>query len=150
MKTIIIRHQRENLKKCSLRGLETRQDMLFLSYPTCSLPPLEKYILLTLDAPPLTAADQVYGLLLIDATWRLAQKMQDVLHLNSHPLRRSLPGGFVTAYPRRQTDCPHPTEGLASVEALYISYHLLHRPTAGLLDHYHWKEIFLEKNKPLW
>jgi pre-rRNA-processing protein TSR3 len=150
MKTLIIRHRRENLKKCSLRGLESRDDLLFFSYPRATLPPLQSYLILTLDAPPLTASDHAEGLVLIDATWRLAQKMQTGLNLLTHPLRRSLPSGFQTAYPRRQTDCPHPFDGLASVEALYIAHRLMGKKTEGLLDHYHWKENFLEKNKDLW
>jgi pre-rRNA-processing protein TSR3 len=35
---------------------------------------------------------------------------------------------------------------LASVEALYAAYHILGRPTAGLLDHYRWAEAFLRLN----
>lgn len=31
--TIVLRHRKENLKKCSLRGLESRQDFLFFTYP---------------------------------------------------------------------------------------------------------------------
>jgi pre-rRNA-processing protein TSR3 len=39
-----------------------------------------------------------------------------------------------------------PGNGLASVEALYLAYHLLGRPTEGLLDHYHWAVEFLRIN----
>ena len=60
--------------------------------------------------------------------------------------KRSLPGHFVTAYPRKQEDCPDPERGLASVEALYIAHQILGHDTEGLLEHYHWKEKFLEKN----
>ena len=52
--TVIIRHRLENLKKCSLRGLENRTDFIFLTYPYYTLPDLQSYIVLTLDAPPLT------------------------------------------------------------------------------------------------
>ena len=34
----------------------------------------------------------------------------------------------------------------ASVEALFLAYHLLGRPTAGLLDHYRWAAEFLAAN----
>jgi pre-rRNA-processing protein TSR3 len=60
---------------------------------------------------------------------------------------RSLPDMFVTAYPRRQCDCPDQLRGLASVEALYVAYFITGRNTDGLLDNYHWKELFLEKNR---
>jgi pre-rRNA-processing protein TSR3 len=38
---------------------------------------------------------------------------------------------------------------LASIEALYMAYHLLGRPTEGLLDGYRWAEVFLELNEVL-
>jgi pre-rRNA-processing protein TSR3 len=145
--TVILRHRKENLKKCSLRGLETRSDCLFFTYPKETLPDLSRYLLLTLDAPPLTKKDALHGLFLIDGTWRHAQTMFSQLptpHLFSS---RSLPNHFQTAYPRRQDDCLDPKRGLASIEALYIAYQILGRPTDGLLDHYHWKDLFLLKNK---
>ena len=142
--TIILRHQRENLKKCSLRGLEQRPDMVFLTYPTPSLPDLNGYCVLTLDAPPLTPADAPLGLFLIDGTWRYAKKMAGTLPPTA--VCRSLPSHFQTAYPRRQPDCPDPKRGLASVEALYLAYAMLGRNTEGILDHYHWKDEFLNNH----
>jgi pre-rRNA-processing protein TSR3 len=141
--TIILRHKRENLKKCSLRGLETREDMVFLTYPKSFLPDLKGYCVLTLDAPPLTKDDAHLGLFLIDGTWRYAEKMER--SLPSPFICRSLPTHFRTAYPRRQLDCPEPERGLASVEALYLAYSILGRSTEGILDHYHWKELFKAK-----
>jgi hypothetical protein len=32
------------------------------------------------------------------------------------------------------------------VEALFVAYHVLGRPTAGLLDHYRWAAEFLRLN----
>lgn len=148
--TIILRHRKENLKKCSLRGLENRPDCLFFTYPQqARLPDLSNYFLLALDAPSLSQADQDKGIFLIDGTWRYAELMQRQLPKPHLFQKRSLPSHFQTAYPRRQEDCPNPTQGLASIEALFLTYTLLGRPTDGLLDHYHWKEPFLEKNAPL-
>ncbi len=145
--TIIYRHRRENLKKCSLRGLEVRDDILFFTYPKDQLPSLEGYLFLTLDAPPLTCDDKDLGLCLFDATWRYAETMvrqsADVLE---RAVLRSLPPHYRTAYPRRQDDCVEPELGLASVEALFIAYRLSGRSTEGLLDYYYWKEKFLEIN----
>ncbi len=144
MKTVILRHRRENLKKCSLRGLEKREDLIFYTYPIHKLPDLSHYLLLKVGAPPLTLADRDRGLLLIDGTWRLAQIMERQLPWNLEA--RSLPQGYKTAYPRRQTDCPHPEWGLASVEALYIAHHILQRSTEKLLEHYYWENTFIEEN----
>jgi pre-rRNA-processing protein TSR3 len=148
-RTLIIRHKRENLKKCSLRGLEGKSGIDFLSYPHTQMPDLDSVILLTMDAPPLTSEDGMHSLLVLDATWKLAQKMESTLGLLDHPLRRSLPIGFRTAYPRRQTDCPCPELGLASIEALFVAHLILKRESAYLLEGYHWKEEFLSKNKEL-
>ncbi|MBS0620078.1 MAG: DTW domain-containing protein [Verrucomicrobia bacterium] len=141
--TLILRHRRENLKKCSLRGLEGRKDCHFFTYPKQPLPPLEGYFALSLDAPLLTEADAHLGILLIDGTWRHAQVMERQIPDFEKVPKRSLPAHFQTAYPRRQEDCKDPSRGLASVEALYLSYRILGRGTEGLLDHYHWKEAFL-------
>ena len=145
--TIILRHRKENLKKCSLRGLESRKDMRFFTYPKDKLPDLTGYVLLTLDGPPLTSKDTPLGLFLIDGTWRHAQTMFQQLQKPHLFECRSIPSEYVTAYPRRQEDCSDPHRGLASLEALYIAYHLLERPLDGLLDSYHWKNAFLEKNR---
>jgi pre-rRNA-processing protein TSR3 len=58
---------------------------------------------------------------------------------------RSL-SGYRTAYPRVSKQGTDPDNGLASVEALFLAYHLLARPTQGLLDHYRWAEEFLRLN----
>lgn len=142
--TVVIRHRLENLKKCSLRGLEKRPDFIFLTYPYLSLPDLQNYIILTLNAPPLTVADASYGLLILDATWRYAAKMLKPFEQQPQFIYRSLPNHYRTAYPRCQQDCPDPERGLASIEAIYLSYQLLNRDTTGLLDLYYWKKQFLE------
>ena len=145
--TVVLRHRRENLKKCSLRGLESREDFRFFTYPKQELPHLENYVLLTLDAPELSEKDDDCGLLILDGTWRYAEKMYQQVTGKQEFIRRSLPKGWKTAYPRRQEDCPDPEQGLASVEAIYAAYSVLGRDTAGLLDYYYWKENFLNKNR---
>lgn len=134
--TIILRHRKENLKKCSLTGLEQREDLRFFSYPWKEpKPDLTNYVVLGMNAKPLSMEDTDKGLFLIDGTWSYACKMQR--SLKSPFEMRSIPEGFVTAYPRKQDDCENPIRGLASVEALYIAYFLLGRETDGLLDHYY-------------
>lgn len=145
--TLILRHRRENLKKCSLRGLENRNDCQFFTYPRDQLPDMNKYILLSLEAPLLTRADAHRGLFLLDATWRYAEKMLEQVGAQAGLVHRSIPKNIRTAYPRRQNDCIDPERGLASVEALFIAYIILGRDTTGLLDEYYWKDLFLEKNK---
>lgn len=145
-KTVVIRHKRENLKKCSLRGLETRPDFTFHSYPLKELPLLENYLVLSFEGEPLTEQDRDSGLFIIDATWRYAEKMLKFAQSGNRFQPRSLPSHFRTAYPRRQEDCSDPEKGLASIEAIYIAYNILGRDVENLLDNYYWKEQFLEIN----
>jgi pre-rRNA-processing protein TSR3 len=145
--TIILRHRKENLKKCSLTGLESRDDFLFFPYPKPELPDLSRYHLLVLDpeALPLAKEDADCGLFILDATWRYAEKMhQSIKHLRLS--LRTIPPKFQTAYPRQQTDCPDPMRGLASIEAIYVAYQILGRDVSGILDNYYWKELFLKRN----
>jgi pre-rRNA-processing protein TSR3 len=135
------------LKKCSLRGLENREDFRFFTYPKDELPFLQNYVLLTMDAEELSISDAGCGLLVLDATWRYAGKMERYVTENQYFIRRSLPKNWRTAYPRRQDDCPDPSQGLASIEAIFAAYSILGRNTAGLLDLYHWKSQFLELNR---
>ena len=141
---LIIRHKRENLKKCSLTPLQGRKNLTFISYPFNKPPSLAGYTILTGGAPVLESAE---ALCLIDATWILADIIDK--SLDPYARRRSLPPGFVTAYPRKQTGCFDPLAGLASVEALYVAYHILGFDTTGILDNYYWKQLFLEANSQL-
>lgn len=141
--TVVWRHRKENLNKCSLRGLESRSDFRFFVYPREPLPEITGYIVLDMEAPPLEAADAGRGLLIVDATWRYAETMMKSVNVIPGLVPRSIPAHYRTAYPRRQDDCPDPGRGLASIEAIYASYYILGRDTDGLLDHYHWKEQFL-------
>lgn len=143
--TIIFRHRKENLKKCSLRGLEPRKDLLFFSYPLKNIPPLDGYIHLSLSAPPLSIEERDAGLLLLDSTWKYEQGMRK--SVPDFVEKRSIPECFVTAYPRKQTACEDPEKGLASVEALFLAHLLMGKDTTGLLENYYWKESFLRINE---
>jgi len=57
--------------------------------------------------------------------------------------------GYRTAYPRVSKRGTDPSNGLATIEALFLAYYILVRPTAGLLDHYRWAEEFLRLNNLL-
>jgi len=140
--TIIVRHPKENPKKCSVLPLKGRGDLQFYSYPCRDLPPLESYIRLSADGPPLSSADAAFGILLLDGSWRSAGKMNANF---THVPPRSL-HGWHSAYPRVSKLGTDPEHGLASIEALFIAYHILGRCTNGLLDHYRWKDEFLSRN----
>ncbi|MBY0524413.1 MAG: hypothetical protein K2R98_13490 [Gemmataceae bacterium] len=141
-KTVIVRHSRENPKKCSIIPLKGRPDLFFYHYPLVHRPPLEGYVRLAAEGPELSLTDATMGVLLLDGSWRWADSMtRDFLDVPPRSLH-----GWRTAYPRVSRQGTDPGNGLASVEALYVAYHILGRPTAGLLDHYRWAAEFLNKN----
>jgi pre-rRNA-processing protein TSR3 len=143
--TIIVRHPRERPAKCSVYPLIGRADLLFLDYPPKELPDLSAYVRLAPDGPPLSSTDAGAGLLVLDGSWRWAGRMTKRF---AHVPPRSL-SGVITAYPRVSKMFQDPDGGLATVEALYVALHILGRPTTGLLDHYRWREEFLEANAAL-
>ena len=145
--TVVLRHKKENLKKCSLTGLESRQDFKFYTYPKQSVPDLTGYTVLSFDVPLLTNEDAGKGLFILDGTWRYAEKMAKSVPSIEQMEKRSLPTVFRTAYPRRQDDCSDAERGLSSIEAIYIAYSILGYDTTGLLDRYHWKDAFLALNQ---
>lgn len=146
-KTYILRHRKENLRKCSLTGLEDRVGLEFYTYPKDPFPELTGSIMLTLGAPPLSSQERNLPLLLIDGTWRHAEVMTAQVKKGAPNLvERSIPSGWRTAYPRRQTECSDPEAGLASIEALWIAHALLGLPLDGLLDRYYWKDRFFQLN----
>ncbi|CAN5388860.1 hypothetical protein BH10PLA2_BH10PLA2_13280 [soil metagenome] len=143
--TVIVRHPRENPRKCSVIPLKGRPDILFLPYPVRQPPPLENYVRLAIDGPELSAADAGHGILLLDGSWRWSNPMnRDFAYVQPRSL-----SGIVTAYPRKSKLGQDPEAGLASVEALYAAYQILGRSTQGLLDQYRWAEEFLQLNRQL-
>jgi pre-rRNA-processing protein TSR3 len=140
--TIIVRHPRERPQRCSVYPLKGRPGILFLDYPVAQRPDLTQYIRLAAEGPPLSEADADRGILLLDASWRRADSMVQAF-LDVEP--RSL-SGWKTAYPRVSKLGTDPENGLASIEALYLAYHILRRDPTGLLDHYLWAEAFLQEN----
>lgn len=140
--TVIVRHSHENPRKCSVLPLRGRPDVVFLSYPVTERPSLAGYVRLAAEGPELSPEDGDRGLLLLDGSWRWAGKMtRDFLDVPPRAL-----SGWRTAYPRTSKLGADPANGLASVEALVAAFHILGRPTEGLLAHYRWAEEFLRAN----
>ena len=141
--TVIVRNPRENPRKCSILPLRGRPDLLFLTHPVAERPALDGYVRLAADGPELSISDATSGLLLLDGSWRRADSMSRAYEeVPPRSLHR-----FRTAYPRSSKQGTDPPNGLASVEALFLAYYILGRPTEGLLDHYRWAEEFLRLNE---
>jgi pre-rRNA-processing protein TSR3 len=143
--TVIVRHAHENPRKCSVLPLADRSDIVFLRHPVKEAIALDGYVRLAADGPELSRDDAAAGLLLLDGSWRWATVMtRGFVQVPPRSLH-----GYRTAYPRVSRQGTDPDNGLASVEALFLAYHILGRPTAGLLDHYRWADEFLRLNQDL-
>ncbi|MCH2203164.1 MAG: hypothetical protein MK102_14425 [Fuerstiella sp.] len=140
--TVMVVHPRERPSKCTVEPLRGREDFLFVRFPTKVPIPLDRYIRLGMGGPELSESDSDRGLLVLDGTWKLASRMEPFY--SDLPVR-SLPA-VITAYPRVSQLYQDPEDGLATIEAVYVAHRLMRRPVSGLLDHYHWKDQFLELN----
>ncbi len=140
--TVIVVHPRERRAKCTVEPLRGRSDFAFFTFPQPVTTDLTNYVQLVIGGPLLSSEDCGSGLLLLDATWRLAGRMGPFF---SHVPVRSLPP-VRTAYPRKSSVYEDPAAGLATIEALYLALRILGRSVDGLLDHYHWKDQFLDLN----
>ena len=139
--TTVIRHPKERIRKCSLRFLHERPEMTFLRGAPGLRFDATGFLLLAVDAPPLSLADAGHPLLLLDSTWRWLPQLEACV--TGAPIRRSIPGGLRTAYPRVSKVFDDPDRGLASIEALYVARRLLGDDDRDLLYGYHWKDEFL-------
>jgi len=140
--TIIVRHPKENPRKCTILPLGGRSDLVILKHPVTVALGLEGYVRLAAEGPELSSADAACGIFLLDGSWRWAGVMEQAFR---EVPPRSL-HGYQTAYPRVSKLGTDPNNGLASVEALFLAYLILGRPTEGLLTHYRWAEEFLRLN----
>ena len=140
--TVIVVHPRERRSKCSVEPLRINPDFVFTTHPNPIPVDTTNYVRLGIGGRLLSSEDADRGLLLLDGTWRWAARMEPSY---AHIEVRSLPL-IQTAYPRKSEVFADPSEGLATIEALYAALRILGRSTHGLLDHYHWKNAFLEKN----
>lgn len=143
--TVIVVHPKEKRSKCSVEPLRGRDGFVFWKFPHTEPESLRGYVRLGIGGPPLTKEDAARGLLLLDGTWRLAEKMET--QFTDIPVR-SL-GPWQTAYPRKSKLFDDPSEGLATIEALFAAYQQMGRDTDGLLDHYHWGADFVSVNETL-
>ncbi|MAA78891.1 MAG: hypothetical protein CL916_06495 [Deltaproteobacteria bacterium] len=143
MTTIVMIHRKENLKKCSVWPLHVRDDFRFHTFPY-EIPKLDPKdtVRLGIGGLPLSIDDACKNLLVLDATWRLAPQMERPF---DHVPVRSIPS-FITAYPRIAGDRTDPKDGLATIEAIYCAHVIMGWETEGLLEHYRWKERFLQEN----
>jgi pre-rRNA-processing protein TSR3 len=140
--TILVVHPKERRSKCTIEPLRGRDGFRFWKYPERGPESLAGYVRIGLGGPQLSPQQHDIGLLFLDGTWRLADRMApDFAELPVYSL-----GPWQTAYPRTSKLFEDPGAGLATIEAIYAAYVQTGRSTEGLLDEYRWREGFLQRN----
>ena len=142
LETVVIRHKREKLSKCSLTPLHGRPGFKFLTARDELAFDATGYTMLAVDAPVISRADSGRPLLLLDATWPLLPAVRR--SVVGEPIARSIPADVPTAYPRVNKMGKDPAGGLASIEALFVAHLMLGFCDLTLLDDYHWRHAFLD------
>jgi pre-rRNA-processing protein TSR3 len=81
----------------------------------------------------------------VDCNWR---RLAGILCKVEGPLPPmvKIPSGFVTAYPRKNSQNLDPQGGLATIEAIFIAAGLMGQWDPSLLDKFHWQREFFENN----
>ncbi len=143
--TIIVVHPKERASKCTVAPLKGREGFVFWKFPKRGPEPLDNYVRLGMGGPLLSPLDADCGLLVLDGTWKWAERMES--EFADLPVR-SLPD-WKTAYPRVSKVHEDPNNGLATIEAIFAAYIHLGRSTESLLDEYHWADQFLALNQEL-
>ncbi len=146
MDVLILRDPRESTRKCSLTPLRGMQGIRFLEYRRERRYAVGRRVLLTPAGELLQPADRGLDLLVVDCSWRRVPSL--LATLEGELLPRRLPP-LVSAYPRVSRTFADPTEGLASVEALYAASVLLGDPHPEWLRDYRFAAAFLEQNPSL-
>ena len=138
---VLVRHWKENKKKCTLQPLLGDERFRFETWKRDREIEADGLLLLEPGAPELSPDDAGRTLLLLDSTWRFLPAMR--ASLRGVVVPRAIPTGVRTAYPRKAILSDEPDGGLASIEALYLALRLLGRRDDALLAGYHWRESFL-------
>lgn len=168
---VVLRHPKERKSKCTMQPMHSVPGFFFHNASPSLRYDGTGHLLLALGAPLLTVDDgswqpgerdevealresranppagAVYHdfprrpILLLDATWRRLPAVARCVV--GAPIRRSLPEGVRTAYPRVNATGRDPAGGLATIEALYVALRQLGCPDTGVLQGYHWKDAFL-------
>lgn len=141
---LIIRDARESPKKCTIAALRGFPNITIRGWQRDTRIDISGATFLHPGGEPLSAADANRTLLIVDSSWHhLAQMMNDLIGAHE---KRSIPAGFVSAYPRRSRIYQDPANGLASVEALFIALTILGDRREDILEPYHFRNQFLELN----
>jgi pre-rRNA-processing protein TSR3 len=143
----------ETPNKCTIAPLSYRSDFhLFDVWGEGPLGPLSAPILLHHEGACLTeirnTSKMAPALASVDCVWRRLPKLINRIEWinDSKPILVKIPPGFKTVYPRTGRPNADPSEGLATIEAIFIATSLLGNWDPTLLAHYYFGREFVELN----
>lgn len=148
----VIIDEGETPNKCTIAPLAYRSDFrLFHVKGNTQLGPLSAPLLLHPDGQCLTKLHSpqedslMKGIAAIDCVWR---RLDLLLKRIQHPVPTfaRIPDGFETAYPRKSKKNTDPTQGLATIEAIFIASALLGKWDPTLFSEYYFGRKFVEIN----
>lgn len=143
MKITIIKDFKENPKRCSILWLNGRKGFDFLDRRKFDEYNFSGFALLHPEGEPVTKISKNTKILLVDSNWRKARRMYNRLALK-YTLKKIRIDGFKSAYPWKKG---RPSNGLCSIEVLWVLGLLAGKRNDSLFDNYRWKKEFLERNK---
>lgn len=149
MRYEILVDKTERANKCSILPLAYRKDFRIVRFDRrYPIPALAGNLLLHPEGRPLgdwkNAGDDVV-VAAVDCNWNRLGNILERIDGVLPPLAR-IPGGFVTAYRRRNKQDRDPDSGLATVEALFLAAAFLGNWDRSLLAEYNEAGRFLEAN----
>jgi pre-rRNA-processing protein TSR3 len=152
MKYEVVLDYTERPSKCTVAGLTHRQDFSFKVVRQDQLAtPLRSDVLLNTDGPSIDQTEffhskRCQGIAVIDCNWK---RVDQIMGLVPAPLppKVCIPEGFITAYPRRNKEGSDPSQGLATIEAIFIAAALMGTIDYSLLKEYYFGAEFLKINK---
>jgi pre-rRNA-processing protein TSR3 len=142
----------ERPSKCTVAGLTHRQDFAFKVVGQDQLTtPLRSDVLLHTEGPSIDQTELFQSKLcqsiaVIDCNWK---RVDEIMALVPEPIppKVCIPEGFITAYPRRNKEGSDPSQGLATIEAIFIAAALMGTTDYSLLKEYYFGADFLRINK---
>ncbi len=147
----VVIEKSETPNKCTIAPLSNRHDFKLIEIKGPGVfGPLKANVLLHHEGKCLTSfADSknaIQGIAAIDCVWRrLDQHMTRLTGVLPELAR--IPEGFVTAYPRKSFHDLDPTDGLATIEAIFIASAMLGNWDVSLLSEYYFGSEFIKLNE---
>lgn len=142
MKVVVLKDYHENEKKCSILPLKGRPEFEFVDFKEFDSYDFSGLTMLHPEGEPIDKLGKETKLLIVDSNWTKARRKYT--RLEKFNLKKIRIDGFQTAYPWKKYAPPNT---LCSIEALFVARLLAGIYDPEIMNHYYYKDKFLELNK---